>query len=76
MTSTLFSERFMSAYGETKRTAIQGITLGTKSLLMEVVSHMRHISVATTEGYASRPGGAQAELLAEVNKYEPSGTYF
>ena len=32
--------------------------------------HMRHISVATTEGYASRPGGAQAELLAEVNKYE------
>ncbi len=32
--------------------------------------HMRHISVATTEGYASRPGGAQAELLAEVNKHE------
>ena len=26
--------------------------------------------VATTEGYASRPGGAQAELLAEVNKHE------
>jgi len=26
--------------------------------------------VATTEGYASRPGGAQAELLAEVNKRE------
>ena len=25
---------------------------------------------ATTEGYASRPGGAQAELLAEVNKHE------
>ncbi len=32
--------------------------------------HLRHISVATTEGYASRPGGAQAELLAEVNKHE------
>jgi hypothetical protein len=26
--------------------------------------------VATTEGYASRPGGAQAELLAEVNQHE------
>ena len=26
--------------------------------------------MATTEGYASRPGGAQAELLAEVNKQE------
>ena len=29
---------------------------------------------ATTEGYASRPGGAQAELLAEVNKHEPTAT--
>ena len=26
--------------------------------------------MATTEGYASRPGGAQAELLAEVNQHE------
>jgi len=32
--------------------------------------HMKHCVVATTEGYASRPGGAQAELLAEVNKHE------
>ncbi|MFI9629647.1 site-specific integrase [Streptomyces sp. NPDC052042] len=32
--------------------------------------HLKHITVATTEGYASRPGGAQAELLAEVNKHE------
>jgi len=32
--------------------------------------HLKHISVATTEGYSSRPGGAQAELLAEVNKHE------
>ncbi|MFJ9609682.1 site-specific integrase [Kitasatospora sp. NPDC101176] len=32
--------------------------------------HLKHIAVATTEGYSSRPGGAQAELLAEVNKYE------
>ncbi len=32
--------------------------------------HLKHISVATTEGYASRPGGAQAVLLAEINKHE------
>ncbi|MFF0296177.1 hypothetical protein ACFYST_19910 [Kitasatospora sp. NPDC004614] len=33
-------------------------------------SNRTTIAVATTEGYSSRPGGAQAELLAEVNKYE------
>ena len=32
--------------------------------------HLKHVAVATTEGYASRPGGAQAELLAEVNTHE------
>jgi hypothetical protein len=32
--------------------------------------HLKHVAVATTEGHASRPGGAQAELLAEVNKHE------
>jgi len=32
--------------------------------------HLKHIAVATTVGYASRPGGAQAQLLAEVNKHE------
>ncbi|MGH9062485.1 MAG: site-specific integrase [Acidimicrobiales bacterium] len=32
--------------------------------------HLKHISVATTEGYASRPGGAQAALLAEINEHE------
>ena len=32
--------------------------------------HLKHISIATTEGYASRPGGAQAGLLAEINKHE------
>jgi hypothetical protein len=31
---------------------------------------LKHIAAATTEGYASRPGGAQAELLAEVNQHE------
>ncbi len=38
--------------------------------LLAAKVHPKHISVATTEGYASRPGGAQAELLAEVNKHE------
>jgi hypothetical protein len=38
--------------------------------LLAAKHHLRHISVATTEGYASRPGGAQAQLLAEVNKHE------
>ena len=38
--------------------------------LLAAKLHLKHISVATTEGYASRPGGAQAELLAEVNKHE------
>jgi integrase len=32
--------------------------------------HLKHVAVATTEGYSSRPGGAQGELLAEVNKHE------
>lgn len=32
--------------------------------------HLKHIAVATTEEYASRPDGAQAELLAEVTKHE------
>ncbi len=32
--------------------------------------HLKHVAAATTEGYASRPGGAQAELLAEVNQHE------
>jgi integrase len=32
--------------------------------------YLHHVSAATTEGYASRPGGAQAELLAEVSDHE------
>src|SRR5260370_16317744 len=32
--------------------------------------HLKHVAVATSEGYASRPGGAQAELLTEINKHE------
>ena len=32
--------------------------------------HLKHVAGRNHEGYASRPGGAQAELLAEVNKHE------
>jgi hypothetical protein len=38
--------------------------------LLATKIHLRHLSVATAEGYASRPGGAQAELLAEVSQHE------
>jgi hypothetical protein len=31
---------------------------------------LKHVSVVTSEGYAARPGGAQARLLAEVSKHE------
>ncbi|MFD8218388.1 site-specific integrase [Streptomyces sp. NPDC059697] len=33
---------------------------------------LKHLSVTTTEGYANRPGGAQALFLAEVGKEEES----
>jgi integrase len=38
--------------------------------LLATKIHLKHVSVATTEGYASRPGGAQGELLAEINRHE------
>ena len=38
--------------------------------LLAAKLHLKHISVATTEGYAARPGGAQARLLAEVSEHE------
>lgn len=31
---------------------------------------LKHVSVATTEGYASRPGGAQGKFLAEIAEDE------
>lgn len=31
---------------------------------------LKHISTATAEGYAARPGGAQGQLLAEVSSHE------
>ena len=38
--------------------------------LLAAKIYLHHVSAATTEGYASRPGGAQAELLAEVSSHE------
>lgn len=31
---------------------------------------LKHVTVATTEGYSARPGGAQAKLLAEIGEQE------
>ncbi|WP_205327622.1 hypothetical protein [Glycomyces sp. YM15] len=38
--------------------------------LMAAKVQLKHISVATTEGYAARPGGHQAAFLAEVSAVE------
>jgi integrase len=38
--------------------------------LLAAKIYLHHVSAATTDGYASRPGGAQAELLAEVSSHE------
>jgi hypothetical protein len=38
--------------------------------LLAAKIYLHHVSAATTEGYAARPGGAQAELLAEVSSHE------
>ena len=35
---------------------------------------LKHVSVATTEGYAARPGGAQGKLLAEIAEDGPTAT--
>lgn len=32
--------------------------------------HLKHVSVATTEGYAARPGGSQGHFLSEIAKEE------
>lgn len=34
--------------------------------LLAAKIHLKHVSVVTTEGYAARPGGAQAQFLADV----------
>ena len=38
--------------------------------LMAAKVHLKHLSVATTEGYAARPGGQQAAFLAEITATE------
>ncbi|MEU5384179.1 hypothetical protein [Kitasatospora cineracea] len=38
--------------------------------LLAAKIHLKHVSVVTTEGYAHRPGGSQAALLADVRKAE------
>jgi hypothetical protein len=38
--------------------------------LLAAKVQLKHLSVVTTEGYAARPGGAQARFLAEVNQEE------
>jgi hypothetical protein len=38
--------------------------------LMAAKVHLKHVSVATTEGYAARPGGQQAAFIAEINAEE------
>ncbi|MFJ3591936.1 site-specific integrase [Streptomyces sp. NPDC090231] len=38
--------------------------------LLAAKLQLKHLSVVTTEGYAARPGGAQAKFLAEVNAEE------
>lgn len=38
--------------------------------LMAAKYHLKHLSVATTEGYAARPGGHQAALRAEISAEE------
>ncbi|MET7721092.1 site-specific integrase [Streptomyces mirabilis] len=34
--------------------------------LLAAKIHLKHVTVVTTEGYAARPGGTQAEFLADV----------
>ena len=38
--------------------------------LLAAKIHLKHVSAATTEGYASPPGGSQAKLLAEIGEHE------
>jgi hypothetical protein len=52
-----------------RRTLAQELAYRPGGLLAAKI-HLKHVSVATTEGYANRPGGAQAKLLAEVGEHE------
>ncbi|MFE2846508.1 hypothetical protein ACFXKS_23665 [Streptomyces scopuliridis] len=86
MVRTLASRGFTGGVGQLSRGMLAEYWMGTsmgrerRTLALEMAYrpggvlatkiHLKHIVVATTEGYSSRPGGAQAELLAEVNKLE------
>jgi len=52
-----------------RRTLAQELAYRPGGLLATKI-HLKHVSVATTEGYAVRPGGAQAKLLAEISEHE------
>ena len=52
-----------------RRTIAQEIAYRPGGLLAAKIA-LKHVSVATTEGYAARPGGAQAKLLAEITEQE------
>ncbi len=52
-----------------RRTLAQEIACRPGGLLAARVA-LKHVSAATTEGYTSRPGGAQARLLAEIGEFE------
>ncbi len=52
-----------------RRTLAQELAYRPGGLLAAKV-HLKHVSAATTEGYSSRPGGAQAKLLAEIGEFE------
>lgn len=38
--------------------------------LLAAKLQLKQVSVVATEGYAARPGGAQAKFLAEINELE------
>ncbi len=54
-----------------RRTLAQELGYRPGGLLAAKV-HLKHVSAATTEGYTSRPSGAQAKLLAEIGEHEAS----
>jgi hypothetical protein len=83
MMGNLYSERSRSASPATIATRTQSHTASAgrrRTVALEMAYrpggvlaaklHLKHVAAATTEGYAARLGGAQAELLAEVNKLE------
>lgn len=52
-----------------RRTLARAIATRPNGLLAAKI-HLKHLSVATTEGYAARPGGSQAHFRAEIEDEE------